>query len=355
MDRQRLEFLARYMETSCPSGFEEEASRVWRDEAAQFADRTWVDTHGNTFAVVNEGGAPRVMLAGHADEIGLMITYIDKKGFLSFTGIGGWDPQILPGQRVWIRSEDGPVLGVVGRKAVHLLSEKERKAVVKLEDLWIDIGAVDWEEASSSVSIGAPAVLDYGFAELRNEIVAARAFDDRIGAFCVLEAGRLLASMKPTAAVYVVATVQEEIGLRGAKTSAFGIDPQIGIAVDVGQATDVPEMSKDQKRVGEAALGGGPMIARGPNINSPLFRLLVDTATDQGISYQIEPVPSGTGTDANAMQLTRSGVATGLVCIPNRYMHSPCELIHLGDVEDAVRLIAHTVAGIDETTSFVPS
>jgi len=354
MDKARLKFLRRYMETICPTGYEEEASRVWREEADKFADRTWADQHGNTFAVVHETGSPRIMLAGHADEIGLMITYIDENGFLYFSGLGGWDMQVLPGQRVRIKTQGGVVLGVIGRKPVHLLKDDDRKKVVKMEDLWIDIGAKDHDEASAIVEIGDSAVLDYAFAELRNGFVVSRGFDDRIGAFVVLEAARLAAEMNPKAAVYAVATVQEEIGLRGAQTSAFGIDPQVGIAVDVGHATDTPAMDKEKRQVGEIKMGAGPIVTRGPNINATLFRRIVETAELNDIPYQVDGYPRGTGTDANAIQLTRSGVATGLISVPNRYMHSPNETVHLDDVENGARLIAHTVVGIDERTSFIP-
>ncbi len=355
MEKDRIEFLRRFMETACPSGFEQRASQVWREEAGRFADRTWADMHGNSFAVVNEGGSPRVMLAGHIDEIGLMITYIDEHGYLSFTGIGGWDLQVLPGQRVQLHTKEGVVLGVIGRKPIHLLKDEERKKVVKFEDLWIDIGAKDKDEAEKLVEIGDPAVLDYSFAVLRNDLVTARGFDDRIGAFVVLEAARLVSEMDPKAAVYAVATVQEEVGLRGARTSAFGIDPKVGIAVDVGFATDTPGMGNEKKMVGEITMGKGPMIARGPNINPRVFSLLVETAKEENIPYQIEGAPRGTGTDANAIQLTRAGVATGLVSVPNRYMHSPCELVHLGDVENIARLIAHAVVRIDDDTDFIPA
>ncbi|MCI2424447.1 M42 family metallopeptidase [Candidatus Acetothermia bacterium] len=355
MEKEGIDFLQRYMETVSPSGFEEEATCLWRAEADRFAERTWVDTHGNAFAVINEGGSPRVMLAGHADEIGLMISYIDDKGYLSFLGIGGWDPQILPGQRVRIQGKGGPLLGVIGRKPIHLLQEEERKKVVKMENLWIDIGAKDKKEAAELVEIGDPVVLDYGFAKLRNDLLVARGFDDRIGAFVVLEAARLLATMAPRAAVYAVATVQEEVGLRGARTSAFGINPHVGIAVDVGHASDTPDMGTEKKKVGDIAMGKGPIIARGPNINPQLFRIFVNIAKEKEIPYQIDAAPHGTGTDANAIQLTRAGVATGLISIPNRYMHSPCEMVHMGDLEQASQLIAHVVATIDADTDFIPA
>jgi len=355
MHKARLDFLKSYMETICPTGFEEEASRVWRAEADKFADRTWVDQHGNSFAVVNEKGSPRIMLAGHADEIGLMVTYIDEQGYLYFTGLGGWDDQVLPGQRVRIRTKKGIVLGVIGRKPIHLLDAEARKKVVKMEDLWIDIGAKNRGDAEKLIDIGDPGVLDYEFAELRNGLATARGFDDRIGAFVVLEAARLAAKLKPKAAIYAVATVQEEIGVRGAMTSAFGIDPQVGIAVDVGFASDTPGMGKEKKRIGEATMGGGPLVTRGPNVNTPLFDRIVKTAKEKKIPIQIQAYPRPTGTDARAIQVTRAGVATGLIGVPSRYMHSPCEIVHLDDVENCAKLIAETIAGIGPRTSFLPS
>jgi putative aminopeptidase FrvX len=355
MQKARLDFLKRYMATICPTGYEEEASRVWREEADKFADRTWVDQHGNSFAVVNEKGAPRIMLAGHADEIGLLLTHIDEHGYLYFTGLGGWDVQVLPGQRVRIKTKRGMVLGVIGRRPIHLLDPEERKKVVKMEDLWIDIGARDAKEAAKLVDIGDPAVLDYEYAELRNGLVTARGFDDRIGAFVVLEAARLAAKMKPKAAIYAVATVQEEIGVRGATTSAYGIDPQVGIAVDVGHATDTPKMADAKKKVGDTKMGGGPLVTRGPNINTPLFDRIVKTAKAKDIPIQIHAYPRPTGTDARAIQVTRAGVPTGLIGVPNRYMHSPSEVVHLDDVENCAKLIAETIAGIDAKTSFLPS
>ena len=354
MDKKRLAFLESYMGTICPTGFEEEASRVWRTEAETFAEKTWCDVMGNALAVINEGGSPRIMLAGHADEIGLQITYIDDNGYLYFQTLGGWDPQVLPGQRVRIRTKDGIVLGAIGRKAVHVMDSEEMRKGAKIENLWIDIGAKDKEDAASIVSLGDAAVLDHDFAVLRNEIAAGRAFDDRIGAFVVLEALRLVADMKPKAAIYAVATSQEEIGSRGATTSAFGIDPAVGIAVDVGQATDMPDMEKAKKKYGECKLGAGPQITRGPNINPILFERFVETARAQKMSTQVELCARTTPTDAEPIQVSRQGVASGLISIPTRYMHSPAELIHLDDVEDAAKLIAHTIAGIDDETSFIP-
>lgn len=354
MEKSRLEFLRKYMETICPTGFEEEAARVWRAEADTFADRSWVDVMGNAIAVINEGGSPRIMLAGHADEIGLQITYVDDDGYLYFQTLGGWDTQVLPGQRVRIRTKDGVVLGVIGRKAIHVMESDEAKKSAKIEDLWIDIGAKDKDAALTIVDVGDAGVLDYGFELLRDDLAVSRAFDDRIGAYVVLEALRIASAMNPKAAIYAVATSQEEIGSRGATTSAFGIDPAVGIAVDVGQATDMPNMDKAKKKYGECKLGDGPQITRGPNINPPLHSMFVAAAKANEIPYQHELSAKVTPTDAEPMQVARAGVAAGLISVPTRYMHSPGEVIHLGDVENSAKLIAHTIAGIDDETSFVP-
>ncbi len=346
-------FLRELIATISPSGFEGEASQVWRKYVEEFADEVRVDVHGNTIAVVNPGGKPVLMLAGHIDEIGLMVRHVDENGYLYFGPIGGWDAQILQGQRVWVLGKNGErILGVVGKKPIHLLDPKEREKVPKLYELWIDIGAKNREEALEQVDIGAPVVVAAGMEELQNGILVGRGFDDRVGAFVVAEALRLARQKKLKAAVYAVATVQEEIGLRGARTSAFGINPDVGIAVDVTFSTDYPGV--DKRRIGEIKLGGGPVIARGPNINPRVFDLLVKVAQRAKIPYQVEGIPYGTGTDANVIQLTRAGVATGLVSIPNRYMHSPVELVHEKDLENIARLLAGFAAALDPKTSLIP-
>jgi len=354
VERERIQFLERFMSTICPTGFEEEASAVWMAEADAFADRTWKDVLGNTFAVINETGSPRILLTGHVDEIGLMITYVNDQGYLSFQTLGGWDPQVLPGQRVRIRTKKGDILGLIGRKAIHVMTAEDRKKVVKIEDLWIDICVKDKAAALSLVEIGDPAVVDYGFVEIRDGYVAGRALDDRIGAFVVLEALRALSAMNPAAAVYAVATTQEEIGARGATVGAFGLDPAVTIAVDVGQATDTPSMDDAKIKHGELSLGKGTQVTRGPNINPELFRRMMEAAEANGLQVQIEGYPRVTPTDGGRMQVVGAGNATAVLGVPNRYMHSPCELVHLDDVENTAKLIAHTVAGIDEKTDFVP-
>jgi endoglucanase len=354
MNERSRTFLTELLGTISPSGYEHEATAVWRGEAASFADRVWQDLHGNAYALVCASGSPSVALAGHIDELGLMVTSIDDEGFLGFTTIGHWDPQTLPGQRVRIQTERGTVLGAIGRKPFHLLREERDwlEKAVRVRDLWIDLGVDGKEDATELVSIGDPAVLDYGFEELRNGYMVARGFDDRIGAFVVLETIRRLTSMSPQAAVCAVATVQEELGTRGAITSTYGVDPLVGIAVDVNFTTNTPGARDARRQHGDFDLAKGPILTRGPNINPLLFDLLVQTAENHGIPYQVRGESTMTGTDARAMQVSRAGVATAVVSIPNRYMHSPCEIVHLTDVEHAIELLAHVASSINDALSF---
>ena len=351
MEKKSLEFLKGLMETISPSGFEEEAVKVWKERTKNFADEVKTDVHGNTIAVLNKNGKPRIMLAGHIDEIGYMVKYIDKEGYVYFSTIGGVDLHLVPGQRVWLKTKKAKVLGVVGRKPKHLLEEEEKKKISKIEELYIDIGAKDEKEARSILDIGDPAVPAVGFEALRDDLVVARGFDDKAGAFIVSETLRLLSQEKIKSSVYGVATVQEEIGLRGAKTSAYGISPDIGIAIDVTFATDCPGM--DKRKIGDIKLGGGPVINRGPNVTSKVFDLLIETAEQERIPYQVDSTPGATPTDANVLQLTKAGVATGLVSIPNRYMHTPVEVVSLKDLENISKLLSSFILRIDEKKNFI--
>lgn len=352
MRKKSLEFLKNLISSPSPSGYEQPAQKIWKEYAGQYADVT-IDYHGNAVGVVNQEGSPRIMFAGHCDEIGFMVRYIDDKGYLYFGAIGGFDESIIPGRRVTIHTSDGPVPGVIGKAPIHLMRPDDRKKASEIRDLWIDIGAKDKKEADKLVSIGDPVTYIDDFMELKTGLAVARAFDDRIGSFVVAEVLRLLkGSKKLTAAVHSVSTVQEEIGLRGAKTSAHGVNPNVGIATDVTFATDQPGV--DPKLVGDIKIGGGPVIARGPNINPRVFDLLVETAKKNKIPHQIEGIPRGTGTDANAIQLTRAGVAAGLVSIPVRYMHTPVETLDLGDAENAAKLMAAFAEAVTAETNFIP-
>lgn len=350
MKKSSKEFLKKLLCAVGPTGYEREASLVWAEEAKTFADDVYSDAHGNVFAVINKGGGPRVMFSGHVDEIGLQVATINEQGFLHINPLGGWDPQVLVGQRVWVMTESGPIDGVIGKKAIHKMKPDEREKASKIEDLWVDIGAKDKADAESMVCIGDCAVLAQEPIDMPNNRLVARATDDRCGAFVALESLRALSKKKNLAVeVYAVATVQEEIGLRGAHTSAYSIDPAVGIAIDVTFCTDHPGM---EKKAADITLGAGAVVSRGPNINSVLFDLFRSTAKDKKIDIQIEAAQRGTGTDANAIQLARGGVATGLVSIPNRYMHSPSEMVQYDDIDRAIKLISETVNQIDGDTDF---
>ncbi|MDP2982965.1 MAG: M42 family metallopeptidase [Candidatus Latescibacter sp.] len=353
MRQESLDFLRNMLEKPSPSGYEQPVQEMWRTYTWAFADNVHTDVHGNSIGVINPQGTPRVLFAGHCDEIGFMVRYIDDKGFLYFGAIGGFDETIIPGRRVTIHTVNGSVPGVIGKAPIHLIKTEDRKKGAEITDLWIDICAKDKKEAESIVAIGDPVTYRYDFMQVRDDYYTARGFDDRIGSFIVAEILRELAdSTALKASVYSVSTVQEEIGLRGAHTSAYGIDPQVGVATDVTFATDHPGL--DQKHFGDIRLGSGPVIARGPNINPRVFDLLTETAKKNNIPYQVEGIPKSTGTDANAIQLTRAGVASGLVSVPARYMHTPVETLCLSDVEYTVKLMAAFAEAITPEMKFIP-
>ena len=351
MREASYEFLKSLLSTPGPSGYERAAAEIWRAEAGEFAEVRG-DRMGNSFATLNGGGAPRVMLSGHIDEIGLMVTHVEEGGLLRFQGVGGWDPQVLVGQRVLVQTMNGVVPGVIGKKAIHVMEADERKKVSEIKSLWIDIGAKDGDEAKGRVRVGDVAVVDQDVLELPNGRIASRSLDNRMGAFVVLEALRLLSEGESLAAeVVAVASVQEEIGLYGARGAAFGLDPDAAIAVDVTHATDTPGIPKNEH--GDHSLGSGPVITRAANLSPLVTDGLIDIAEGEGIPYTLEADSRSTSTDADAIQFTRAGIATGLVSAPNRYMHSPNEIVALEDLENCTRLIAAYVKGLKQGTDFV--
>jgi endoglucanase len=355
LDDHSFDFLKRLLDTPGPSGYETRAARVWREEAARFADRVDADIAGNSIAWLNPGGAPRVMLAGHIDEIGVMVTHIDDDGFLYFEGIGGWDPQVLVAQRIRLLTQNGDVLGVIGKKPIHLIKGDEKEKASKTTDLWIDIGVRGRDNVEKrGVRVGDPGVIDARLVEMGDGIIASRSIDNRIGAFVVLEALRLLAAERPGAAVAAVATSQEEIGYfgGGARTSAFQVDPQVALVVDVTFATDAPGIEK--KELGDHKLGSGPVLARGAAAHPVVFERLVATAKQADVPHTITASPKYTSTDADAIYLSRAGVATGLISVPNRYMHSPNEMVSVNDLEQTARLIATFVRQLMPDTDLVP-
>jgi endoglucanase len=349
------QFLKRLLDTPAPSGFESAAAAVWREEAETFADSVTGDVSGNSIAVLNPEGSPRVMLAGHIDEIGVMVTHIDDDGFLYFEGIGGWDSQVLVGQRIRLLTRNGDVTGVVGKKPIHLMKNDEKDKVSKIEDLWIDVGAKDREAAvARGVRVGDPGVIDASLVELGDDLIASRSIDNRIGAFIVLEALRILSRKKSKAMVAAVATTQEEIGYAGggARTSAYSVEPQLAIVVDVTFASDAPGIEK--KMVGEHKLGSGPVITRGSATNARLTERLAEVAEKKKIPYTLTAAPRYTATDADAIYLSRHGVATAVLSVPNRYMHSPNEIVSVQDLDATARLIAAFCQSLSETDNWLP-
>lgn len=353
MDKAAGEFLRNLLHSPTPSGYEQPGQAVVEKYLKPYADEVYKDVHGNLHAVANAKAKHRVMLSGHCDEIGLMVMHIDDKGFLYVSSVGGVYVPLLQGERIVIHTAKGPVPGVIGVKPIHLMDPKEREsAVSKIQDLWVDIGAKDKAEAEDMVELGDVAVVDRGILELPNDRMVCRGMDDRIGVYVVAEALRLASKEKLNVAVHMVSSVQEEIGLRGAHTAAFGIDPYIGVAVDVGFATDFPNCNP--KMVGEATLGGGPILHRGPNFNPAVYDRLVRAAKDARIKVQQQPIQRGSGTDANAIQLTRAGVAAALVSVPCRYMHSSVEMISTKDADNSAKLIAKFLTRLKGNERLIP-
>lgn len=353
MDAKAKKFLQTLLTTPSPSGNEQKIQQVVREYVKPFADEVTTDVHGNVIVGKNVDAPLRILLAGHCDQIGLIITHISDKGFLYFINIGGWDAQQLVGQRMIIWTEKGGIPAVISRKASHLLKPEERSKAVKLDDLWLDIGAKDKEEAAELVMIGDPVTVQLpGYQEMRNGFVNSPGMDDKTGVWVVLEALRRAAKKSPNVAIFAVSTVQEEVGLRGAQTSAFGVDPHVGIAVDVTHATDCPTI--DKKHNGDVALGGGPVLDRGPNTNPHVFSMLHETAKRDEINVQITAHGRPPGTDAKAIQLVRDGVATEIVSIPNRYMHSAVEMISLDDIDQCADLLASFMLSLSGDEDFTP-
>lgn len=352
MDDRAVDFLQRLLDAPGPSGYEQAPSRVWRAEAETFADEVSHDVTGNSYARVRNEGGPKVILAGHVDEIGFVVTHVDPEGYLWFAPVGGWDDQVVVGQRLRIAGRGGDVIGVVGKKAAHLLRKEDRDRPTELRDLWIDIGAADRADARRRVDVGDAAVVDAAFVRLTDDLCVARSMDNRVGAFVALEAARLLAEESPRADVYAIATVQEETSFAGASTASVQVASRVAIAVDVTHATDYP--GADKKANGEVKLAGGPVLSRGASVNPIVFEGLRAAGERLGLDCPVQSNGRSSGTDADAMIRSGTGTATGIVSIPNRYMHSPNEVVSLTDLRNASRLIADFVRTITPETDFRP-
>ena len=352
MEKRAYDFLRRLVDSPGPSGYETAPAKLWRAEAESFADEVTHDVLGNSYARLRNEGAPIVIIEGHIDEIGFLITHIDSDGFLWFDQIGGWDAQVVVGQRIRIAGNEGDVFGVVGRKASHILQPEDRDRAVKLKDLWIDIGAADRADALKRVTVGDPAVVHGDFLHLTDDLCVSRSMDNRTGAFVAQETLRLLTIDRPNLDLYAVAPTQEEVSFAGAYTSTFKLAPLVAIALDVTHATDYP--GADKQRDGEVKVGGGPVLGRGASLNPRVYEGLRDASKRLGLDLPVQGNARTSGTDADAIIRTGVGTATGLISIPNRYMHSPNEVISLSDLVDATRVIAEFIRSITPESDFRP-
>jgi len=354
MYESQLALLERLVGAPSPSGFEQKAQQVVREALQLFADELRTDVHGNVIASLNPTGYPRVMLTAHCDEIGFLIRYIDEQGFLYFTPIGGFDPTTLQGERIAVHTPGGPVRGVLGCRAAHLVEGEERGKAPSLQDMWIDIGVSSREEAQQLVPLGCAATRAAQLELLRGDCVVSRALDDKSGLCAVIEAMQRLRARREQlhAAVFLVSAVQEEVGSRGSQTGAYSVDPQIALTVDVTFASDHPQTSKI--RLGDVKLGGGPGITIGGFVNPRVYQQLQKTAEEAAIAYQYDIQSGCTGTDNDAIQVARGGIATGLLNIPCRYMHSGSEIVSLKDIDDTAELIARFVLSLNEETNLIP-
>ena len=353
MRPESLAFLKELLDLPGPSAFERAPARRWRDEAGKLGAEVGADATGNSWATLKGGDKQHVVLAGHMDEIGIMVSYVDEQGFLSFDTIGGWDSQVFVGQRVLILGRKERVVGVIGKKAIHLMDKDDRERVSRVEDLWIDIGAANREEALVRVRIGDPGVLASSVLEFPNGRLVSRSIDNRIGSFVVLEALRLLAAERPSATVSAVATSREEISATGggARPLATRLNPTVAVVVDVTHATDCPGM--DKRKHGEYKLGGGPVLSRGAAVNEAVFEMLVEAAEAENVPYSLEAAGRDTRTDAESIFNAGAGIATALVSVPNRYMHSPNEMVALEDLERTARLLAAFVRRVEDGMDYI--
>ncbi|MGI8824669.1 MAG: M42 family peptidase [Chloroflexota bacterium] len=352
MDEDQFNFFKGLVETTGPSGYEAEAQSLWRSRLEGVVDSMETDSLGNCMATLNNSGKPSVLLDAHIDEIGFIVRYIDDDGFVYFAAIGGFDPSTLPGNRVRIVGRRGPVLGVVGRKAVHLMEADDRKKAPDIKDLWIDVGARGREEAESLLAVGDAGGRANGLERMHGDFVTANSLDDRAGSYVIAEVMRAVANGGLRACVQAGSSTQEEIGLRGARVTAYHSNADIGIAVDVTSTADIPHGSKTD--IGDLRVGAGPILARGPNTNPRVFERLVNAASSEGAPFQVEADATGTGTNQNVMYIARSGMATGLLSIPTRYLHSSSEVLCLADVDATVAVLSRFLRDLDETVDLTP-
>jgi endoglucanase len=347
------DFLHELLLTPSPTGREQRIQRVVRERMKRYSTSIETDLHGNVIVGINTKAPRKVMLAGHCDQIGLMVRHITNEGFIYVAALGGMDLGVLHGARVTIHGEKGAVEGVIGRKPIHHQSSEERERLKSdIDKIWIDIGAKTKRDADKRVAIGDPVTFQLSILEMANGLVCSPGLDDKVGLFVAMEVLRRCAEGKINVALYSVSTVQEEIGLRGATTSAYSIHPEVGIAIDVTHASDNP--GSENPKATPCKLGSGPTITSGPNTNPVVEKLLKDSAKKTKSPFQPAPSTRPLGNDAGSIQIARGGVAAASIGIPNRYMHTQAEICSYKDLEAAIDILAHFVSSINAKTDFRP-
>lgn len=339
-------FLKKLMDTVVPSGYEQEIVKLWVNEAKKITKDVYVDSVGSAHAIINPNAPFKIIVAGHCDEIGLVIKSISDKGFLRVGNIGGWDAQVVVGQHVIINTKKGKIRGVIGKKPIHLIEDV--KAASKLKDLYVDIGATDRKDAETMVEIGDVMVMDQGYLELANNRFACRACDNKVGTFVALEVLKGLAGKKLPVCVEAIASTQEEIGCRGITAAAYLANANVGFIIDTTYTDDTPDSSPNY----DLKIGKGVAIGRGPHVNAKLFELLKETAKAKKIAYQIEASGNAYGTDTDRFQLSRGGAVSSLISIPCRYLHSPSETCSFDDIQASIDLLVETISKITSKTDF---
>jgi tetrahedral aminopeptidase len=345
MHTDQFDFLRALVEATGPSGYEWDAQRVWRERVVEVAADTWTDSLGNAFATLNPGGSPRVMIEAHIDQIGFIVTYFDEQGFVYFKPIGHFDPATVVGTRVRLMGRHGPVEGAIGRMPVHLLEPEAQDKGPELKSLWIDVGASSRAEVEERLAVGDAGAWSAGMTRLLGSCIAAPGLDNRAGAYVIAEAFRALADAHPHAEVIAASSVQEEIGLRGAQVSAYTADAPIGICSEVHWTSDHPYAPVTE--LGEIRVGAGPLLTRGANTNHRVFERLAAAAQTVGTPYQVRAEPKGTSNDQNVMQIARGGMATGLVKVPTRYLHTTSEIVSTDDMDACVAVLTRFVLDLE--------
>ncbi len=347
-------FLERYLNNTSPTGFESGGQRMWLDYLMPYIDDWKLDVYGTAYGIINPGKKYKVVIEGHADEISWFVNYITDDGFINVIRNGGSDHLIAPSKRVNLHTKNGFVKGVFGWPAIHTRRGDDNKMILKAENIFIDVGAKDKKEVlKMGIHVGTVITYEDEFTILNNRYYTARAIDNRVGGFCIAEVARLLKKNKVDLpySLYIVNSVQEEIGLRGAQMIAHTINPDVAIVTDVTHDTNTPLLKKHM--LGDVKSGKGPSVTYGPSVHNKLLDLIISAAEENKIPFQREAASRGTGTDTDAFAYTNGGIPSALISLPLRYMHTTVEMVHKKDVENTIRLIYESLRKIEANHDFM--